>query len=105
MTKEFVNLIKLCVGAQNVSDLYEWQKNRLIHDKNLENRATFFITRMKPKRENDKAESKLILRAVFIVVVPFPSRRTTTYQIIKNSASASTACSYRTNASLSYTSA
>ena len=31
-----MNLIKLCVGAQNVSDLYEWQKNRLIHDKNLE---------------------------------------------------------------------
>ena len=53
MTKEFVNLIKLCVGAQNVSDLYEWQKNRLINDKNLENRATFFITRMRPKREND----------------------------------------------------
>ena len=53
MTKKFVNLIKLCVGAQNVSDLYEWQKNRLIHDKNLEKRATFFITRMRPKREND----------------------------------------------------
>lgn len=53
MTKEFVNLIKLCVGAQNVSDLYEWQKNRLIHDKSLENHATFFITRMRPKREND----------------------------------------------------
>ena len=53
MTKEFVNLIKLCVGAQNVSDLYEWQKNRLIHYKNLENRATFCITRMRPKREND----------------------------------------------------
>ena len=52
MTKEFVNLIKLCVGAQNVSDLYEWQKNRLIHDKSLENHATFFITRMRPKREN-----------------------------------------------------
>ena len=51
MTKEFVNLIKLCVGAQNVSDLYEWQKNRLIHDKSLENHATFFITRMRPKRE------------------------------------------------------
>ena len=53
MTKEFVNLIKLCVGAQNVSDLYNWQKNRLIHDKNLENHTTFFITRMRPKREND----------------------------------------------------
>ena len=47
------SLIKLCVGAQNVSDLYEWQKNRLIHDKNLENHATFFMTRMRPKREND----------------------------------------------------
>ena len=53
MTKKFVNLIKLCVGAQNVSDLYNWQKNRLINEKNLENPATFFITRMRPKREND----------------------------------------------------
>ena len=48
-----MNLIKLCVGAQNVTDLYNWQKKRLIHDKGLENHATFFITRMRPKREND----------------------------------------------------
>ena len=48
-----MNLIKLCVGAQNVSDLYNWQKNRLIRDKGLKSRATFFITRMRPKREND----------------------------------------------------
>ena len=26
LTKKFVNLIKLCVGAQNVTDLYNWQK-------------------------------------------------------------------------------
>ena len=48
-----MNLIKLCVGAQNVSDLYNWQKNRLINYKGLGNNATFFITRMRPKREND----------------------------------------------------
>ena len=53
MTKEFVNLIKLCVGAQNVSDLYNWQKKRLIHDKDLSNPSTFFLTRMRPKREID----------------------------------------------------
>ena len=53
MTKEFVNLIKLCVGAQNVSDLYNSQKNRIIHHEKSDLPATFFITRMKPKREND----------------------------------------------------
>ena len=53
MTKESVNLIKLCVGAQNVSDLYNWQKNRLIHRENLENPATFLITRMRPRRKNE----------------------------------------------------
>ena len=51
MSKKIVNLIKLCVGAQNVSDLYNWQKNRIIYQKNLKNPATFFITRMRPKRE------------------------------------------------------
>ena len=53
MPKKFVNLIKLCVGAQNVSDLYNWQKNRIIYLENFENPATFLITRMRPKRENE----------------------------------------------------
>ena len=48
-----MNLIKLCVGAQNVSDLYNWQKNRIIYLENFENPATFLITRMRPKRENE----------------------------------------------------
>ena len=30
MTKKVINIIKLCVGAQNVSELYNWQKNRIV---------------------------------------------------------------------------
>ncbi|MFL2801476.1 MAG: DUF1489 family protein [Paracoccaceae bacterium] len=53
MSKKIVNLIKLCVGNQNVSDLYNSQKNRIIHHEKSDLPATFFITRMRPKRENE----------------------------------------------------
>ncbi len=55
MSKNFINLIKLCVGAENVSDLYNWQKNRIIPKKigNTKSSATFLVTRMRPKRETE----------------------------------------------------
>ena len=53
MTKKVINIIKLCVGAQNVSELYNWQKNRIISVANLEDPVTFIITRMRPKKEED----------------------------------------------------
>ena len=53
MSKKIVNLIKLCVGTQDVSDLYNSQKNRIIHHEKSDLPATFFITRMRPKRENE----------------------------------------------------
>tara|TARA_A100001011_G_C13770856_1_gene619151 strand:+ start:39 stop:536 length:498 start_codon:yes stop_codon:yes gene_type:complete len=51
LAKKIVHLIKLCVGAQNVSDLYNWQKNRIIYSKNSKKTSTFLVTRMRPKRE------------------------------------------------------
>ena len=51
MSKKFINLIKLCVGAESVSDLYYWQKNRLIVKNNSREKFTYFVTRMRPKRE------------------------------------------------------
>ena len=53
MSKKIVNLIKLCVGTSNVSDLYNSQKNRIIYHEKSDLPATFFITRMRPKRENE----------------------------------------------------
>ena len=53
MTKKVINIIKLCVGAQNVSELYSWQKNRIISVANLEDPVTFIITRMRPKKEEE----------------------------------------------------
>ena len=51
MSKKFINIIKLCVGAESVSDLYIWQKNRLIIKNNSKEKFTYFVTRMRPKRE------------------------------------------------------
>ena len=53
MTKKVINIIKLCVGAQNVSELYNWQKNRMTSVANLEDPVTFIITRMRPKKEEE----------------------------------------------------
>ena len=53
MTKKVINIIKLCVGAQNVSELFKWQKNRIISVANLEDPVTFIITRMRPKKEEE----------------------------------------------------
>ena len=55
MSKNFINLIKLCVGAENVSDLYNWQKSRVIPNKigNTKCSTTFLVTRMRPKRETE----------------------------------------------------
>ena len=51
MAKKVINIIKLCVGAQNVTELYNWQKNRIFSVANLEDPVTFIITRMRPKKE------------------------------------------------------
>ena len=53
MTKKVLNIIKLCVGAQNVSELYNWQKNRIIFLEKFEDPVTFIITRMRPRKEEE----------------------------------------------------
>ena len=52
MNTTSINLIKLCVGAKSVSDLYQWQKHQ-INGKNSENaeEKIVHVTRMWPKRE------------------------------------------------------
>ena len=40
----------MCWSSKNVSDLYNWQKNRIIMIK-FRGKVTFFITRMRPKKE------------------------------------------------------
>ena len=53
MTKKVLHIIKLCVGAQNVTELYNWQKNRIIFVKKFEDPVTFIVTRMRPKKEKE----------------------------------------------------
>ena len=52
MEKTFVNLIKLCVGAQSISDLAEWQSQKIeaLRLKSSPEKVSH-ITRMRPKRE------------------------------------------------------
>ena len=45
-----INLIKLCVGAKSVSDLYQWQKTSVLTRGEL-NEKIVHVTRMWPKRE------------------------------------------------------
>ena len=44
--------------STNVSELYNWQKNRIISVANLEGPATFIITRMRPKKEEESNEDR-----------------------------------------------
>lgn len=49
-----VHLIKLCVGADNISDLATWQAERLAEKKKLKQpRILAHVTRMTPKRAEE----------------------------------------------------
>ena len=47
---EKINIVKICVGAKEVEDLWHWQKEKLVQ--NPEN-GLMHITRMTPKREKE----------------------------------------------------
>ena len=51
--KAIINLIKLCVGAQSVSDLIRRQENRGPDTKNGKKNKIIHVTRMWPKREKE----------------------------------------------------
>ena len=54
MTKSYINLVKLCVGAENVSDLANRQSQKRIAISGLkEEHQIIHITRMWPKREKE----------------------------------------------------
>ena len=48
MSDGSINLVKLCVGANSVSDLVSYQKSRLSEAKKL-----VHVTRMRPKKEKE----------------------------------------------------
>jgi hypothetical protein len=49
-----LHLIKLCVGADNIEDLADWQKKRLAERKKKGEAAEIFhVTRMTPKRSDE----------------------------------------------------
>ena len=50
MVTEKINIVKICVGAKVVHDLWLWQKERQTSDKNSK---IMHITRMRPQRENE----------------------------------------------------
>jgi hypothetical protein len=51
-----LNIIKLCVGAESIADLEQWQKGRLAEQKRTgEAPRLFHGTRMVPKRQNEIA--------------------------------------------------
>ena len=47
---DHVNIVKLCVGAEDVQDLIDWQAQRMRQNKTT---APFHITRMFPKRSKE----------------------------------------------------
>jgi len=53
MKEKHINLIKMCVGAQTVSDLYNWQSKRLVKTCNSNKTYVRHITRMRPKRAEE----------------------------------------------------
>lgn len=53
MTEKHVNLIKMCVGAESVSDLHDWQEQRLFKNPKSDKVCTRHVTRMRPKREEE----------------------------------------------------
>ena len=54
MEQTFINLIKLCVGAQSISDLAEWQSQKIDALRLINSpEKVFHITRMRPKRETE----------------------------------------------------
>ena len=49
-----LHLVKLCVGADDISDLAEWQAERLAEKKKLKQpQVLAHVTRMTPKRADD----------------------------------------------------
>ena len=56
MISPMINLLKLCVGAESVEDLLDWQRQQRSHWP--EGRA-IHVTRMWPKREADVLEGSL----------------------------------------------
>jgi hypothetical protein len=51
-----LHIIKLCVGADSIADLDEWQKGRLAEQKRAgETPRLFHTTRMVPKRQDEIA--------------------------------------------------
>ncbi len=50
MSKLKVNIVKICVGAKGVEDLWLWQKEKLSSSINS---SIVHITRMRPKREKE----------------------------------------------------
>ena len=50
MTLEKINIVKICVGAKGVLDLWQWQKVKQAEDKNSK---IVHLTRMRPKRESE----------------------------------------------------
>ena len=54
MNSKSINMVKLCVGAEKVLDLYEWQnRNKTILQKDENRFYARHVTRMKPKRETE----------------------------------------------------
>ena len=53
MKENQINLVKICVGAQSVSDLYNWQKQRVIKECKSSQSIIRHVTRMRPKRAEE----------------------------------------------------
>jgi len=53
MKEKHINLIKMCVGAHTVSDLYDWQSTRLVKGINSNGPFARHVTRMHPKRAEE----------------------------------------------------
>ena len=53
MKEKHINLVKMCVGAQTVSDLYDWQSTRLVKGFNSNEPFARHVTRMRPKRAEE----------------------------------------------------
>jgi hypothetical protein len=56
MISPMINLLKLCVGAESVEDLLDWQRSQRPH---WPPGKAIHVTRMWPKRETDVLEGSL----------------------------------------------
>ena len=53
MKENALNLVKMCVGAQSVSDHYYWQEQKLFRISDSTKLCAKHITRMRPKRAEE----------------------------------------------------